>query len=67
LKDELSTLMNDVASEHARQSQTSQGQTAQSQAVNTPPTEGATVDARSMQELLIELRKLTAQIPPAQG
>lgn len=61
LKDELSTLMNDISAEHARQSQTGQ-----SQAVSTPHTEGTTVDSRSLQELLIELRKLTAKMPPPQ-
>ena len=56
LKNELTALMNDISAEHARQSQT----------VGTPPTEGARDDSRSLQELLIELRKLTAKMPPPQ-
>jgi len=56
LKDELTTLMNDISAEHARQSQT----------ISTSHAEGAPVDSRSLQELLIELRKLTAKMPPPQ-
>lgn len=57
LKEELGALMNDITTEHARQSQIH----------STPHTEVTSVDAQSIQDMLIELRKLTAKLPPSKN
>ena len=55
LRDELTTLMSDISAERARHTQ------------EPPKTSGNALlaDAKTMQELLVELRGLTAQMPPS--
>lgn len=57
LRDELTTLMSDISAERARQTK----------AASKAPAEEEPADAKTLQELMIELRRLTAKMPPPQN
>lgn len=56
LRDELTMLMSDISAERARQTK----------AATTTPGDEEPADAKTLQELLFELRRLTAKMPPPQ-